>query len=82
MPIIALGVFDKDVDAVGSLRYPSLFTPGIENKFFNRKLFAFSAIHGLFSSLVLAGVPMGTFKVCSITFECFQKVTTHIYAIH
>ena len=60
MPIIVVGIFDKDVDSVASIRYGKLYAPGITSQFFNRKLFAMDAMRGLFSSLVLAGLPAGT----------------------
>ena len=63
LPIVIVGIFDKDVDAVASIRFGRLFTPGIWNTFFNRRLFAFEAMWGLFSSLVVAGLPAGTFHL-------------------
>ena len=60
MPIIVVGVFDKDVDTVASIRYGKLYSPGVSSQFFNRKLFAVDAMRGLFSSLVLAGFSAGT----------------------
>ena len=60
LPIIVLGIFDKDVDAVASVRYGRLYSPGIRSQFFNRRLFAMDALRGLLASLVLAGLPAGT----------------------
>jgi magnesium-transporting ATPase (P-type) len=60
MPIIILGIFDKDVDATAALRYGQLYAPGRKNQLFNRRLFMLDAILGGIASLVLAGVPAGT----------------------
>ena len=48
MPIIVVGVFDKDVDTVASIRYGKLYSPGVSSQFFNRKLF-FKLKHPHFS---------------------------------
>ena len=63
LPVVVLGVCDKDVDAVSSVRYSKLYTPGIRDGFFNRKVFAMEAVKGLYSSLMLMGLPAGTFKI-------------------
>ena len=60
LPIIVVGMFEKDVDDVASVRYGALYFPGQTNQLFNRKLFAMDAIRGLFSSLVIAGFHAGT----------------------
>lgn len=60
MPVVVLGVFDKDVDATASHRYSKLYTPGIRDAFFNRRVFAMEAVKGLYSSLMLMGLPAGT----------------------
>ena len=68
IPIILVGIFDKDVGPVASVRYPELYAPGYRSQFFNRRLFAMDALRGLFSSLVVAGLPAGTlflYKTCS-----------------
>jgi phospholipid-translocating ATPase len=59
MPVLALGTFDKDVDERMSLKFSKLYYPGQKNLSFNRIKFAQSAIHGIFTSLVLFGVTMG-----------------------
>ena len=60
MPCLVMGIFDQDVDAKASIRYPGLYTYGISNEGFTRKLFAMDALRGLFSSLILAGFFAGT----------------------
>ena len=60
MPCLVLGIFDQDVDAKAGIRYPGLYTYGISNEGFTRKLFAMDALRGLFSSLILAGFFAGT----------------------
>jgi phospholipid-translocating ATPase len=57
LPVLALGVFDQDVDEALSVKHPSLYLPGQQGALFNRKEFLFSVMHGILSSLVLFFVP-------------------------
>lgn len=59
LPVLALGVFEQDVDDRMSIEYPKLYTPGLTNALFNTQEFVKSVIHGVFSSLVLFLVPYG-----------------------
>ncbi|XP_025076903.1 phospholipid-transporting ATPase ID-like isoform X3 [Pomacea canaliculata] len=61
LPILVLGVFDQDVDDTNSLRYPKLYLPGIKNALFNKRVFFWSVIEGILSSLVLFFIPYGSF---------------------
>lgn len=60
LPVLALGVFDQDVNEELSVKYPSLYLPGQKGSLFNRKEFLFSVMHGIVSSLVLFFIPYGT----------------------
>lgn len=62
LPVLALGIFDQDVNDKNSLLYPQLYRPGHLNLFFNKKEFFRSALHGCFTSLVLFLIPYGTYK--------------------
>ncbi|XP_074651966.1 phospholipid-transporting ATPase ID-like isoform X2 [Tubulanus polymorphus] len=59
LPVLALGIFDQDVDETYSLRYPKLYTPGHRNLFFNKKQFGLSVFEGIMTSLVLFLIPYG-----------------------
>ena len=59
LPVLALGVFDQDVNDVNSLKYPKLFTPGHLNLLFNKAEFFKSAMHGCITSCVLFFIPYG-----------------------
>ncbi|GMT24117.1 hypothetical protein PFISCL1PPCAC_15414, partial [Pristionchus fissidentatus] len=61
LPVLAMGVLDQDVDADYSLKYPHLYMPGQFNRFFNMRIFIYSVLHGMFSSLVIFFVPYGAF---------------------
>ncbi|CAD5219936.1 unnamed protein product [Bursaphelenchus okinawaensis] len=61
LPVIAMGVFDQDVSEDYSVRFPKLYIPGQYNLFFNMRIFTYSVIHGMISSLVLFFVPYGAF---------------------
>ena len=58
-PVIAMAVFDQDVSAEFSSRYPPLYKPGMRDMFFNRLKFATSAWQGLWTSFVLVGITLG-----------------------
>ncbi|XP_058803142.1 phospholipid-transporting ATPase ID isoform X4 [Phymastichus coffea] len=62
LPVLAVGVFDQDVNDKNSLMYPKLYTPGHQNLLFNKKEFCWSALHGFFASCVLFLVPYGTYN--------------------
>ncbi|XP_046399812.1 probable phospholipid-transporting ATPase IM isoform X3 [Ischnura elegans] len=62
LPVLALGVFDQDVNDRNSLSYPKLYSPGHKNLLFNLKEFLRSALHGFFTSCVLFCIPYGTYK--------------------
>lgn len=62
LPVLALGIFDQDVNDKNSLKYPRLYTPGHENLFFNKKEFLKSIAHGVITSFVLFFIPYGAFR--------------------
>ncbi|XP_066994070.1 phospholipid-transporting ATPase ID isoform X1 [Anabrus simplex] len=62
LPVLALGIFDQDVNDRYSIMYPKLYTPGHSNLLFNKKEFLRSALHGFFTSCVLFLIPYGTYK--------------------
>ena len=62
LPVLALGIFDQDVDDRMSLRYPLLYTPGNINLLFNKKEFLKSVIHGVATSFILFFVAYGSFN--------------------
>ncbi|XP_034946393.1 phospholipid-transporting ATPase ID isoform X2 [Chelonus insularis] len=62
LPVLAVGVFDQDVNDKNSLLYPKLYTPGLQNLLFNKKEFCWSALHGFWASCILFLVPYGTYK--------------------
>ncbi|CAF3568862.1 unnamed protein product [Rotaria sp. Silwood1] len=53
LPVLVLGVFDQDISADHSLSKPHLYTPGQNDEFFNKKVFAESVIHGILTSCVI-----------------------------
>ncbi|CAI2350474.1 unnamed protein product [Caenorhabditis sp. 36 PRJEB53466] len=61
LPVLAMGSLDQDVDDHYSLRYPKLYLPGQYNIFFNMRIFIYSVLHGMFSSLVIFFIPYGAF---------------------
>ena len=61
-PVLALGIFDQDVDIEHSLKYPRLYAPGLSSALFNKREFFKSALHGFISSCVLFFISHGEKK--------------------
>ncbi|XP_063906623.1 probable phospholipid-transporting ATPase IM isoform X3 [Zophobas morio] len=61
LPVLAVGIFDQDVNDKNSVLYPKLYRPGHYNLFFNKKEFFRSAMQGCFVSIVLFFIPFGTY---------------------
>ncbi|CAG9533965.1 unnamed protein product [Cercopithifilaria johnstoni] len=59
LPVLAMGIFDQDCDDVYSMKYATLYIPGQYNLFFNMRIFIYSVLHGVISSLVIFFVPYG-----------------------
>ena len=66
LPVLALGIFDQDVNDVNSLKYPKLYTPGHLNLLFNKAEFFKSAMHGCLTSCVLFFIPYGALSKQSL----------------
>ncbi|XP_054440070.1 phospholipid-transporting ATPase FetA-like [Pteronotus mesoamericanus] len=60
LPILALSLFDQDVNETWSLCFPELYEPGQDNLYFNKKEFMKCLLHGIYSSFVLFSISMGT----------------------
>ncbi|XP_072290818.1 phospholipid-transporting ATPase ID [Eucyclogobius newberryi] len=63
LPVIAMGLFDQDVNDRNSLRYPSLYKPGQMNLLFNKRQFFLCTLQGLGTSFLLFFIPYGAFSV-------------------
>lgn len=60
-PVLMVGMFDQDVNDKNSLKYPKLYTPGLQSTLFNKLEFARSALQGVVSSLVLFFICCGKY---------------------
>ncbi|XP_072242160.1 phospholipid-transporting ATPase ID isoform X2 [Leuresthes tenuis] len=63
LPVLAMGLFDQDVNDQNSLRYPSLYKPGQQNLLFNKRQFFLCALQGMTTSFLLFFIPYGAFSV-------------------
>lgn len=63
LPVIAMGLFDQDVNDRNSLRFPSLYKPGQQNLLFNKRQFFLCTLQGLGTSFILFFIPYGAFSV-------------------
>ncbi|XP_068248598.1 probable phospholipid-transporting ATPase IM isoform X2 [Palaemon carinicauda] len=61
MPVLALGIFEQDVNSKNSIKFPRLYTPGLQNALFNKREFFRSALHGFLTSCVLFFIPFGAY---------------------
>ncbi|XP_056272175.1 probable phospholipid-transporting ATPase IM [Pseudoliparis swirei] len=63
LPVLAMGIFDQDVNDQNSLCYPSLYKPGQQNLLFNKRQFFLCTLQGLGTSFLLFFIPYGAFSV-------------------
>ncbi|PKA49367.1 Phospholipid-transporting ATPase 3 [Apostasia shenzhenica] len=84
LPVIIVGLFDKDVSALISKRYPELYKEGIRNMFFKWKVVAIWAFFSIYQSLVIyyftvissrnghnsSGKTFGLWDVSTMAFTC------------
>ncbi|XP_072134331.1 phospholipid-transporting ATPase ID isoform X1 [Mobula birostris] len=61
LPVLAMGIFDQDVNEQKSLEYTRLYEPGQLNLLFNKREFFICIVHGVYTSIVLFFVPYGAF---------------------
>jgi hypothetical protein len=60
-PVLALGIFDQDVNDKLSVKFPKLYTPGLTSSLFNKQEFFRSALQGFVTSCVLFFMNYGAF---------------------
>ncbi|XP_057417723.1 phospholipid-transporting ATPase 3-like [Lotus japonicus] len=84
LPVIIVGLFDKDVSASLSKKYPELYMEGIKNVFFKWKVVAIWAFFSVYQSLIFyyyvstsnlsaknsAGKIFGLWDVSTMAFTC------------
>ncbi|XP_074532860.1 phospholipid-transporting ATPase ID isoform X2 [Halichoeres trimaculatus] len=63
LPVLAMGLFDQDVDDQYSLRYPPLYKLGQHNLLFNKRQFFLCTLQGLGISFLLFFIPYGASSV-------------------
>ncbi|XP_051829747.1 probable phospholipid-transporting ATPase IM [Antechinus flavipes] len=61
LPVLAMGIFDQDVNEQNSMDYPSLYGPGQLNLLFNKRKFFICIAHGVYTSFTLFFIPYGAF---------------------
>ncbi|XP_023579830.1 probable phospholipid-transporting ATPase IM [Octodon degus] len=61
LPVLAMGIFDQDVNDQNSMDCPQLYEPGQLNLLFNKRKFFICMAHGIYTSLVLFFIPYGAF---------------------
>ncbi|XP_037539634.1 phospholipid-transporting ATPase ID [Nematolebias whitei] len=62
LPVLAMGLFDQDVNDQNSLRYPSLYKPGQQNLLFNKRQFFLCTLQGMTTSFLIFFIPYGVFS--------------------
>ncbi|XP_048833503.1 phospholipid-transporting ATPase IC isoform X1 [Brienomyrus brachyistius] len=71
-PVQCLAVFEQDVSAEGSLRWPSLYQVGVRRQLFNPRLLAATFLYSIYTSLVLFFIPLSVFRFSAIDFQTFS----------
>ncbi|XP_029092143.1 probable phospholipid-transporting ATPase IM isoform X5 [Monodon monoceros] len=61
LPVLAMGIFDQDVNDQNSMDCPQLYKPGQLNLLFNKHKFFICVAHGIYTSLALFFIPYGAF---------------------
>uniref|UniRef100_A0A8C1NLQ2 Phospholipid-transporting ATPase n=1 Tax=Cyprinus carpio TaxID=7962 RepID=A0A8C1NLQ2_CYPCA len=61
LPVLAMGLFDQDVNEQYSLRFPNLYRPGQLNQLFNKRKFFTCTLQGVCTSFILFFIPYGAF---------------------
>ncbi|XP_026095031.1 probable phospholipid-transporting ATPase IM isoform X2 [Carassius auratus] len=61
LPVLAMGLFDQDVNEQYSLHYPNLYRPGQLNQLFNKRKFFTCTLQGVCTSFILFFIPYGAF---------------------
>ncbi|MBN3296332.1 AT8B2 ATPase, partial [Amia calva] len=61
LPVLAMGLFDQDVNEQSSLEHPKLYEPGQFNLLFNKRKFFTCTLQGVYTSFVLFFIPYGAF---------------------
>lgn len=88
LPVIMVGVFEKDVSASTSIRFPELYKEGIGNTFFKLTVWLKLALFSLFQSLVVynfvvasstnsvhsSGKMFGLWDVSTMAFNCLVAI--------
>ncbi|KAK1789851.1 hypothetical protein P4O66_015724 [Electrophorus voltai] len=65
LPVLAMGLFDQDVNEQYSIRYPNLYKPGQLNLLFNKRKFFTCTLQGVYTSFALFFLPFGAFS-CAV----------------
>ncbi|KAK9050975.1 hypothetical protein SSX86_027602 [Deinandra increscens subsp. villosa] len=84
LPVVFVGLLDKDVSAGLSRKYPQLYKEGIDNTFFNWKVVGTLALFSLYQSIVVynfavasstsgltsSGLMLGHWDISTMAFTC------------
>ncbi|XP_069839472.1 probable phospholipid-transporting ATPase IM [Dendropsophus ebraccatus] len=61
LPVLAMGLFDQDVNEQNCMDYTKLYEPGQLNLLFNKRRFFICVLHGIYTSFALFFIPFGAF---------------------
>ncbi|OCT86919.1 probable phospholipid-transporting ATPase IM isoform X1 [Xenopus laevis] len=61
LPVLAMGLFDQDVNDQNCMDYTKLYEPGQLNLLFNKRRFFICIAHGIYTSFALFFIPFGAF---------------------
>lgn len=75
LPVLAMGIFDQDVNDQNSMECPQLYKPGQLNLLFNKHKFFICLVHGIYTSFTLFFIPYGAF--CDVVGEDGQHIADY-----
>ena len=77
-PVIALGIFDKDLESNAILAYPPLYaSEGISRMFYTHRMFSVYFLESIYQSLICYFVPMWTYRDGSYPFHGYTLGTSY-----
>ncbi|KPP57971.1 hypothetical protein Z043_124252 [Scleropages formosus] len=74
IPVQCLAIFEQDVSAEGSMRWPALYQMGPEQQLFNCRQLVVTLIYSIYTSLVLFFLPFGVMCFSTFDFQAFAVI--------
>ncbi|XP_071778034.2 phospholipid-transporting ATPase IC [Centroberyx gerrardi] len=80
LPVQCMAIFEQDVRAEGSLRWPELYKVGQRQELFNPLVLSATLMYAVYTSLVLFFIPLGVFYNSALDYQT-MAVTVGMAAV-